>query len=263
MKSVKEKINNIIFNHDTKWSKRFDIWLIVVVMISVLTVMVETVESLSKEYKVVFFTLEWFFTVLFSLELFLRLYSTDKKFKYIFSFYGIVDIISILPSYLSFFIPGAQNLLIIRALRMLRIFRILKLNQYTEAGVQLQDALIASRAKITVFLGFIMTSVLIIGAVMYLIEDPESGFTSIPKSVYWASVTMTTVGYGDITPQTVLGQILSSGLMVTGYGVLAVPTGIVTAEMTKQKMGLNCPKCSFGNPNTAKFCQDCGNQIKN
>jgi voltage-gated potassium channel len=224
--------------------------------------MIETVESLSQEYKLVFFTLEWFFTVLFSLELFLRLYSTDRKMKYIFSFYGIVDIISILPSYLSFFIPGAQNLLIIRALRMLRIFRIFKLHQYTEAGVQIQDALIASRAKIIVFLGFIMTSVLVIGAIMYLVEDPESSFTSIPKSVYWAIVTMTTVGYGEITPQTALGQILSSGLMVTGYGVLAVPTGIVTAEMTKQKMGSKCTKCSFANSNTAKFCQECGSKVK-
>ena len=145
---------------------------------------------------------------------------------------------------------------------MLRIFRILKLNQYTQAGAQLQDALRASRAKIIVFLGFIMTSVLIVGAVMYLVEGAESGFTSIPKSVYWAIVTMTTVGYGDITPQTVIGQGLSSLLMITGYGVLAVPTGIVTAEMTKQQSGVSCNKCNSVTIKNSKFCHECGSSLK-
>lgn len=259
---MKQKIYQIIFGHETKWGKQFDIWLIVLVMASVFVVMLETVESLSHTYGTVFIILEWIFTILFTLELFLRLYCLDKKFKYVFSFYGLVDIISILPSYLSFFIPGAQNFIIVRAFRMLRIFRILKLNQYTEAGHQLQSAMLASRAKITVFLGFIITSVLIIGALMYLIEGAESGFTSIPKSVYWAIVTMTTVGYGDITPQTVPGQILSSALMIIGYGVLAVPTGIVTAEMTKQNMShQECQSCKSKSSMQAKFCQNCGTKL--
>ncbi len=259
--TIRQTVYQIIFEHDTKWGKLFDIWLILVVLMSVLVVMIETVNALSQSYGEVFFVLEWFFTILFTLELFLRLYCIDKKLKYVFSFYGLVDIISILPSYLSFFIPGAQNLIIIRALRMLRIFRILKLNQYTEAGHQLQGALLASKAKIIVFLGFIITSVLIIGALMYLVEGAESGFTSIPKSVYWAIVTMTTVGYGDITPQTPLGQILSSALMIIGYGVLAVPTGIVTAEMTKQNYGRACKTCGEKSLNTANYCQECGNKL--
>lgn len=259
---MKQKIYQIIFGHETKWGKQFDIWLIVLVIASVFIVMLETVEGLSQAYGPIFFVLEWIFTILFTIELILRLYCLDKKLKYVFSFYGLVDIISILPSYLSIFIPGAQNFIIVRAFRILRIFRILKLNQYTEAGQQLQSAIIASKAKIIVFLGFITTSVLIIGALMYLVEGAPSGFTSIPKSVYWAIVTMTTVGYGDITPQTVLGQILSSALMIIGYGVLAVPTGIVTAEMTKQNLAdQECLNCKTKNSMQAKFCHNCGTKL--
>ena len=197
---MKEKLYKIIFEHDTKTGKTFDIWLIIFVFLSVLAVMLETVDSINLEYFQLFNIIEWFFTILFSLELILRLYCSPKPFKYLLSVYGLVDLIAIIPAYVGFLIPGSQSFLIIRALRMLRIFRILKLNNYMKAGAQLTGALSNSRPKIIVFLMFIVTIVLIIGSMMFLIEGKESGFTSIPKSVYWAVVTMTTVGYGDITP---------------------------------------------------------------
>jgi len=245
--SFKQKLYIIIFEADTKAGKAFDLGLIVAVFLSVLGVMLETVESLNSNYESIFFVTEWFFTIIFSIELICRLYSTDKKLKYIFSFYGLVDFVSILPNYLGLFITGGQSFLIVRALRMLRIFRILKLKNYTNAGKKLSKALSSSMPKIIVFLGFVMTLVTIIGATMYMIESKESGFTSIPKSVYWAIVTMTTVGYGDITPQTILGQMISSFLMIIGYGIIAVPTGLVTVELTKSKNKKKdknyCPHC--------------------
>jgi voltage-gated potassium channel len=259
---MKKKLYSIIFEHDTKAGKAFDVWLIIFVFLSVLAVMFETVDTVTAEYFKVFIALEWFFTFVFSIELILRLYCSPTPKKYLLSVYGIVDIISILPSYLSIFIPGSQGFLVIRALRMLRIFRILKLNNYTRAGSQLTEALSASKPKIIVFLVFIITLVLILGSMMYLIEGKESGFTSIPKAVYWAIVTMTTVGYGDITPQTPLGQILSSGLMIIGYGVIAVPTGIISAEMVKSENSKKCTNCSHPNlDNEAIFCTKCGEKI--
>jgi voltage-gated potassium channel len=259
---MKDKIYKIIFEHDTKTGKAFDIWLIIFVFLSVLAVMLETVDSLSSNYSRFFNIIEWFFTILFSIELILRLYCSPRPLKYLLSIYGFVDLIAILPAYVSFFIPGSQGFLVIRALRMLRIFRILKLNNYTRAGAQLTEALSNSRPKIIVFLVFIITMVLIIGSMMFLIEGKDSGFTSIPKSVYWAIVTMTTVGYGDITPQTPLGQILSSVLMIIGYGVIAVPTGIISAEIAKSDKGVICKNCSFNNINTdAVFCTKCGEKL--
>ena len=259
---MKEKIYSIIFEHDTKAGKAFDIWLIIFVFLSVLAVMFETVDSLNDHYSSIFIALEWFFTIVFSIELILRLYCSQKPIKYLLSVYGLVDFISILPAYVSIFIPGSQGFLIIRALRMLRIFRILKLNNYTKAGAQLTDALSNSKPKIIVFLMFIITLVLILGSMMYLIEGRESGFTSIPKAVYWAIVTMTTVGYGDITPQTPLGQILSSFLMIIGYGVIAVPTGIISAEMVKSENAKKCASCYYPNiDDEAIYCGKCGNEL--
>lgn len=243
--SIKEKLYEVIFEAETPAGKAFDLFLILAVFLSVLDVTLETVDHLQMKYAHIFQAVEIFFTGLFTLEIILRLYCTDKKLKYLFSFYGLVDLISIIPSYLTMLFPGAHSFLFIRALRMLRIFRILKLTNYTRAGQTLSSAIIASMPKIIVFLGFVLTLVLIIGATMYMVESPEAGFTSIPKSVYWAIVTMTTVGYGDITPQTVLGQIISSLVMIIGYGTIAVPTGLVTAELNKARKEekSTCPHC--------------------
>jgi voltage-gated potassium channel len=266
--TLKEKIYEVIFEADTPAGKAFDVALIVAVFLSILAVMLESVESLDNQYRNLFNGVEWFFTVLFTLELILRLIAVDRPFKYIFSFFGQVDFWSVIPSYLTLFIPGAQHFMIIRALRILRIFRILKLNRYTHAGSNLARALQLSGPKIIVFLGFVLTLVLIIGAIMYLVEGPESGFTSIPKSVYWAIVTMTTVGYGDIAPQTVLGQTIASLLMLVGYGIIAVPTGMVSAEMAQiysqddEDIVLKCNQCGhISHTEGAIFCNMCGHKL--
>ena len=272
---LKEKIYNIIFEADTKAGKVFDIALIIAVTLNILIVMLESVESLNIKYNTFFEIAEWFFTIIFTVELALRLFSVSRPFQYILSFFGQVDFWSVLPSYLGLFFPGAQHFMIIRALRILRIFRILKLNRYVHAGTNLSRALHLSGPKIIVFLGFVSTLVLILGAIMYLVEGPANGFTSIPKSVYWAIVTMTTVGYGDIAPQTILGQLLASLLMLTGYGIIAVPTGIVSAEMsgltkydkhsskssdqfTKKERVKKCPNCQYSkHTEGAVFCHQC------
>lgn len=266
MNQLKQKIHTIIFGTDTPAGKTFDVVLIVSVILSIIVVMLESVESLSLKYSKAFFIAEWFFTILFTIEVTLRLYCVHRPSKYIISFYGMVDILSILPAYLTFFFPGVHSLGVIRGLRILRIFRILKLNRYMIASNSLMTALSASRHKIIVFLGVIMTLVFVLGAVMYLVEGKESGFTSIPKSVYWAIVTLTTVGYGDITPQTTLGQIISSFLMISGYGIIAVPTGLVSAEMVAQKLEdtpeATCPKCHTQNATKEqKFCHQCGHKL--
>ena len=259
---MREKLYKIIFEHDTPAGRSFDIWLITFVLISVIIVMLETVEAYAASFSKIFLYLEWFFTIIFTIELMLRLYCSPKPFRYLFSFYGIVDVLAIIPTYISFLIPGAQSFLVIRSLRMLRIFRILKLHTYTRAGQILTDAMLASKAKIIVFLAVIISLVFIIGALMYLVEGKESGFTSLPKSVYWAIVTMTTVGYGDITPQSALGQIISSILMIIGYGVIAVPTGIISAEMAKGDYIKRCPHCDHRILETeASFCSRCGKQV--
>lgn len=259
---MKEKIYRIIFEHDTPAGKSFDVWLITLVFISVIVVMLETVDSLAASYAKTFIVIEWCFTILFTFELFLRIYCSPRPIKYLFSFYGLVDLLSILPTYVSFLIPGVQSFIVIRSLRMLRIFRILKLKNYTKAGQALTEAMLASRPKITVFLGVITSLVFIIGALMYLVEGEENGFTSIPKSVYWAIVTMTTVGYGDITPQTPLGQMISSALMIVGYGVIAVPTGIISVEISKADAKHRCPHCDHRVlDSTAVYCSKCGKEI--
>jgi voltage-gated potassium channel len=264
MKELKEKLYIIIFEHDTKGGKLFDVVLILMILLSVISVMLETVEYYWIHYSNVFFFLEWFFTLSFTLELILRLYSTDEKKKYLLSFYGFVDVVSIIPTYLAVIIPGAQAFMIVRAMRLLRLFRILKLSRYTIAGSELQTALVASRAKIIVFLFFITTIVTLMGAAMFYIESPESGFTSIPTSIYWAIVTMTTVGYGDITPVTTLGKFLSACLMLLGYGVIAVPTGIITSEMTKavNQEKSTCQTCSNNQNLNSRYCSDCGRKLK-
>ncbi len=259
------KLHEIIYEADTRAGKWFDIILLIAILLSVATVMLESVNSISEVYGAELRIIEWTFTVIFTLEYIARLVSLGKPLKYVFSFYGIVDLISIIPTYLGIFITGSHSLAIIRSIRLLRVFRILKLAQFIGEANVLIKALKASRHKIIVFLFALLSLTFILGTLMYLIETPESGFTSIPRSIYWAIVTLTTVGYGDIAPQTVLGQTLASFIMIIGYAIIAVPTGIVGAELAKTDASSNtqaCPNCSLeGHDDNAKHCKFCGNHL--
>lgn len=258
--------HEVIFEADTATGKLFDVILIISIALSVLVVMLDSIDSVNSLYGNVLWVLEWFFTLLFSVEYGLRLYSVGRPLKYALSFYGIIDLLSIIPTYMSIFIPGSQYLIVIRILRVLRIFRILKLAQYLGEANMLWKAMLASRRKIFIFLFTVATLVVIIGSVMYIIEGNENGFTSIPRGIYWAIVTLTTVGYGDISPKTVIGQALASIVMIFGYGIIAVPTGIVTIEMSELSKGKIstqvCSACSAeGHDSDAKFCKYCGSEI--
>lgn len=228
--------------------------------------MLESIKSIDARFHNVLLTLEWIITIFFSIEYILRVISIKKPYHYIFSFYGIIDLLSTIPLYLSYFVAGSQVLLALRAFRLLRIFRILKLVRFLGEASQLKSALRASKTKITVFIYTVLVITVILGTLMYLIEGDESGFTSIPQSVYWTIVTLTTVGYGDISPQTPLGQFVASFIMILGYGIIAVPTGIVTAEMSRQKsVHVNtqcCPSCGVeGHQDGAEFCYKCGHSL--
>lgn len=257
------RLYRIIFGTDTPAGQAFDIVLIYVILASVLLVMLDSVESFSEPYSQTFFRLEWFFTLLFTFEYLVRLYCSPRPLRYMRSFYGIVDLLSILPSYLAFFISHANVLLIIRLFRVLRVFRILKLMRYlSEANVLLRSMKMARR-KVFVFFFSVIILTSIFGSLMFVLEGPEHGFTSIPKSIYWAIVTITTVGYGDITPQTPLGQAIAALAMLTGYAIIAVPTGIITAElsleMQRTRQATQCPQCQvFGHDSDALYCKNCG-----
>jgi voltage-gated potassium channel len=262
----KKQLYEIIFKADTPAGKVFDVALIVCILISIIVVMLESVKSIDTQYHALIDTTEWIFTILFTIEYILRLICTPFKLRYVFSFYGIVDFLSILPTYLGIFMRSMRYLRVIRILRVLRIFRVLKLGNHIRQADILQKALYASRQKILVFLSFVMTLVVIIGAMMYMIEDAETGFTSIPRSVYWAIVTLTTVGYGDISPQTPVGQMLAALVMLLGYAIIAVPTGIVTSEIIrhdiKQAEQRACPQCSNKNHTPeAAYCNHCGTEL--
>ncbi len=261
----KNKLHEIIFEADTPAGKWFDVLLLWAILLSVVTVMLESVESISSVYGTQLRIIEWFFTILFTFEYFARIITTGKPIKYIFSFYGIIDLVSIVPTYFGLFISGTHTLAIIRSIRLLRVFRILKLVQFISEANVLMKALKASKAKIIVFLFAVLSLTFILGTLMYLIESPESGFTSIPRSIYWSIVTLTTVGYGDIAPQTVLGQTLASLIMIIGYAIIAVPTGIVGAEIAKTTSNTNtqaCPECSKeGHSDDAKHCKYCGAKL--
>lgn len=259
----KSKMHEVIFEADTPAGKFFDVVLLWAILISVLAVMLETVDAISRDYGDFLIVLEWVFTILFSIEYILRLLSVGKPMKYALSFMGLVDLLSIIPTYLSFFFVGTQYLLVIRTVRLLRVFRILKLTRYVSEAQALKTALRASAIKITVFIGGVTVLVLIMGCLMYIVEGPEHGFTSIPTSMYWTIVTITTVGYGDIAPVTTLGQTLASIIMLMGYGIIAVPTGIVTAQLVKDKPKeihtLCCPSCGReGNDADSIYCKYCG-----
>ncbi|MHC4904981.1 MAG: ion transporter [Planctomycetota bacterium] len=265
--TFRKTLYEVIFKADTPAGKLFDITLIVCILASVCVVMLDSVDTISKQYHGVFYGLEWFFTALFTIEYILRLYCVPSKLKYTTSFFGIIDLLSILPTYLGIFIGGMTYLKVIRILRVLRVFRILKLGNHTKQADLLRQALYASREKIIVFLCFVLTLVVIIGALMYSIEGglDDTGFTSIPKSIYWAIVTLTTVGYGDISPQTGPGQFLAAIVMLLGYSIIAVPTGIVTAQIiqTPPKTATKtCPTCSHASHDPdANFCKKCGQQL--
>ena len=263
---LKKRLYEIIFEADTPSGKAFDIILLAVIIVSIVLVMLESINSINLNYSELFFWTEWIITIVFTIEYLLRIWILRKPFSYIFSMYGIIDLLAIIPTYLSLFLVGSHSLMVIRALRLLRIFRILKISRYTSEGGKIVAALKNSRAKIAVFLFAVLMVVLIIGTLLYLVEGEENGFTSIPRSVYWAIVTITTVGYGDIAPQTPLGQIIASFTMILGYAIIAVPTGIVTAELsnkTVRKITTQvCPEClAEGHDLDAKFCKFCGTEL--
>ncbi|WP_020677398.1 ion transporter [Geopsychrobacter electrodiphilus] len=261
---LRSRLHEIIFEADTPAGKMFDLLLQFSILASVLIVMLDSVASIRAQYGNIFYIAEWFFTLLFTLEYVLRLYCIGHPLKYARSFFGIVDLLSVLPTYLALLLPGGQVLLSIRILRLLRIFRILKMVKFVGEAEVLLRSLRSSGRKIIVFLLAIVTLVVIFGAVMYLVEGEKNGFTSIPRSIYWAIVTMTTVGYGDISPRTDLGQAIAAFIMVLGYGIIAIPTGIVTAELAlkKQITTQSCPECSaFGHDPDAEFCKYCGEKL--
>ena len=263
--TLRARAAEVIFGHDTRAGKAFDVALILAILASVCVVMLETVPSVHADLGPVLRAAEWFFTILFTLEYAARLWCAPRPGRYARSFFGVVDLVSILPTYLSLLLPGAQALLVVRSLRLLRVFRVLKLGEYTSEASSLRHALARSRQKITVFLAVVLTLVLVLGSLMYLVEGPANGFTSIPRSVYWAIVTLTTVGYGDITPHTVAGQVLASVVMILGYGIIAVPTGIVTVELGRgsgASPARGCRRCGLaGHEVDARYCRRCGEAL--
>ncbi|MGB2225281.1 MAG: ion transporter [Polaribacter sp.] len=273
MKDKKEKpswrhrLHEIIYEADTKEGKLFDIVLLIAIIASIVFVMLESVKSFDEKLYEFLNIAEWIITILFSIEYILRIVAIKKPFRYIFSFYGIIDLLSTLPKYLSFVIVGSHNLAALRALRLLRVFRILKLTRYVGASNRLIIALRASKAKIAVFLFFVVIICIILGTIMYMVEGEENGFTSIPRSVYWAIVTLTTVGFGDIAPNTPLGQLIASVIMILGYSIIAIPTGIVGAEMSKMTNDEDsntqaCPNClKDHHKENAIYCYNCGSVL--
>jgi voltage-gated potassium channel len=261
------RLHEIVFEADTAAGRVFDLSVLVCIVVSVAAVVLESVGSVRQRFGDELRALEWAFTVLFTIEYILRLVAVKQPLRYATSFFGLVDLISVLPSYLSLLLVGSQTLLVIRALRLLRVFRVLKLGSFLGEAQVLMFALRASRPKITVFLGTVMVITLLMGSLLYLVEGPEHGFSSIPRGVYWAIVTMTTVGYGDLSPKTDLGQAIAACVMIMGYGILAVPTGIVSVELaaatrTKQWTTQACPSCSkSGHDADAKHCKYCGAQL--
>ena len=270
MGNLKQHLHEVIYEADTKEGKLFDVVLLILIALSIILVMLESVTSINKSYSTFFNYSEWVITILFSIEYILRILVVKKSFKYIFSFYGIIDFLAILPKYLSLFLIGSHVFISLRALRLLRVFRILKLAHYTGASNQLADAIKNSRAKIAVFLYVVLIISVIFGTLMYVIEGEENGFTSIPRGIYWCIVTLTTVGFGDIAPTTSIGQFIATIIMILGYGIIAVPTGIVTAEMSKtnpkgKKLNTqHCINCNASNhKSSAKYCYNCGENLNN
>lgn len=265
---MRDKIYQIIFKTDTPASKTFDIWLLIAIFCSVVVVLLDSVGTIHEAYSKQFLAIEWGFTILFSVEYLLRLYSVRNRLKYTCSFFGIIDLLAILPTYLMLFIDGAEVLSVVRVLRLIRVFRVFKLVRYLDEMSLLIIALRSSRRKIVVFLGTVITTVIVIGAMMYVIEGGKNGFTDIPTGIYWAIVTLTTVGYGDIHPVTPFGKFVAAVIMILGYGVIAVPTGIVSVELQEatrsKKARRKCHECGLTNHEMdALYCKRCGTKMDN
>jgi len=263
---LRSRLHEIVFEADTRAGRLFDTALLVAIVASVTVVLLESVASIRARYGDILVALEWTFTVFFTMEYLLRLYSLHRPLQYATSFFGVVDLLAVVPTYLSVFFPGAQGLLVIRILRLLRVFRVFKISAYVEESTMLWRALRTSRRKIEIFLFTIANIVVVVGAAMYLVEGPEHGFSDIPTGIYWAVVTLTTVGYGDLAPATGLGRALSVVVMLLGYGIIAVPTGMVTAELVRAgRAGVStqsCPSCSTeGHEIDAVFCRRCGSRL--
>lgn len=268
MSSWKERYWRIIFKSDTVAGRTYDVTLLCLILLSVLVVMLESVESLRQQYQNWLTMLEWIFTILFTIDYIARILVVRRKLNYVFSFYGMVDLISVLPTYVALFLPGMQYLMIIRELRLLRMFRILKMARHTEEANLLLRAMIASRAKIFVFLIGVLSLVCVLGTLMYLLEGGiNPGFANIPQAIYWGIVTVTTVGYGDAAPITVVGKMLASVMMLAGFAIIAVPTGIITAEIRREmtadrRDSRTCDECGFTGHNVgAHYCQHCGHKL--
>lgn len=266
--SVRTHLETVIFGTETPGGRLFDVILLWAILFSVVLAVSESVVSIQERYGVLLRTLEWIVTGLFTIEYALRIYSARQRLRYITSFYGVVDLLAILPSFLNLFIAGPQYFLVLRSLRFLRVFRVFKLSRYVGEANVLVRALRASREKIIVFVLTVLTLVLIIGSAMYLIEGPQNGFVDIPVSIYWAVVTLTTVGYGDITPHTTIGQFLSAGVMILGYAIIAVPTGIVTTELSRtvwedrMRSTKTCTECGLARHDAdANYCRNCGTEL--
>ena len=261
------RMHEIIFDADDPHAKAFDVALIILILVSVLTVLLESVSPIRMRHGTFLRAAEWGFTIIFTIEYVLRLICVKTPLRYARSFFGVIDLLAIIPTYISWLVPGTQYLLVIRLLRVLRVFRVLKLVHFLSEATALVEALRSSRRKITVFLFGVLTLVVILGSIMYFIEGEEHGFTSIPRSIYWAIVTLTTVGYGDISPETPLGQGIASIVMIIGYAILAVPTGIVSVELARvENLNLStrsCISCSLsGHTRDAKYCKHCGEKLE-
>lgn len=263
----REWLHETIYESNTLAGKIFDVSLLFLIIASILVVILDSIQSLNKQYGELFSTLEWVFTILFTLEYILRLISIKRPLGYVFSFLGIIDLLAIIPSYLSIFFVGAQSLLVFRALRLMRVFRIFKLSHFISEMRFLAVAMKSSLRKISIFMLIVVMLVIILGSIMYLVEGGKNGFDNIPESIYWAIVTITTVGYGDIYPVTTLGKFVASLIMLIGYGIIAVPTGIITTEMAlavrgKEQIHEVCPKCGKeGHDADAKYCKNCGERL--
>lgn len=267
MKLTRNRLAHIVFESDDPASKRFDVALLIAITGSVTVTILDSVKELHDAYGTLFYLLEWSFTLLFTIEYLLRVWLSRRKSGYVLSFYGIVDLLAILPTYISLVVANSHFLAVVRALRFLRVLRVLKLGRYLREAQVLTEALYNSRLKIMVFLGSVVTIILVMGTVMFFIEGPESGFTSIPTSMYWAIVTLTTVGYGDISPATPFGQFMASLIMLLGYAIIAVPTGIVTSEISASSKRKNqdqraCHTChATGHDEDAYHCKYCGTRL--
>lgn len=260
--TFRRRLYGIIFGTRTKPGKRFDVFLLWIILLSVVAVMLESVPEIGKKYGKIFFVVEWIVTILFTIEYFVRIWVNPRPLKYIFSFWGFIDFLSIVPTYLGILIGGYHYFIVLRIFRLLRVFRIMKLARFSSAANVLSDALRSSLYKISIFLLAVISIVVSLGTIMYVIEGGQEGFTSIPQSIYWAIVTVTTVGYGDMVPHTVLGKFISSIAMIIGYGIIAIPTGIFTVEISRSVLKTKkCKKCDHNNELASKFCNHCGNPI--